>query len=109
MITFVNLLVRKEGLTHPDFLERWQGDHIDLATELPGLERYATSTPTDPAKSPYDGIVRLSFPDQQTMSEAFDSEVGKEVQADAATFADMGASEILIVEETTHVERETTE
>jgi len=36
--------------------------------------------------------------------EAFDSEVGQEVQADAAEFVDMEATERMIVEETAHVD-----
>ena len=36
--------------------------------------------------------------------EAFDSEVGQEMQADAAEFVDMDATERTIVEETVHVD-----
>ncbi|USZ72323.1 EthD family reductase [Natronosalvus halobius] len=104
MITFVNLLVRDDDLSHEEFCERWLGDHTDLASDLPGLERYVTSTPTDPSKSAYDGIVRLTFADGAAMAAAFESDVGQEVQADAATFADMEASETMVVEETVHVD-----
>ena len=109
MVTFVNLLVRSDDFDHEAFLERWQGDHIELAKRLPGLERYATSVPTSPEYASYDGIVQLEFPDHETLSDAFDSEIGQEVQEDAATFIDMDESETLIVDETVHLNEADTE
>lgn len=106
MITFVNLLVRREELSHEEFVDRWRGDHVELARALPGLEAYETSVPTDPSRSTYDGIVRLTFPDHETMSAAFDSAEGEAVQADAASFADMDRSEVLIVDTESHLEEE---
>lgn len=104
MIKFVNLLVREEGRSHEAFVDRWTGDHAGLAKELPGLVKYATSVPTDPDRSTYDGIVELYFEDSAALGEAFDSEVGQEVQADAAEFVDMDRSETMIVEETVQLD-----
>lgn len=100
MITFVNLLVRRDGLSHEEFLEWWTGPHADIARELPGLRAYRTAVPTDVEKSPYDGFVELTFDDMGALGESFDSSVGKEVQADAAEYVDMERSQTMIVEKT---------
>jgi hypothetical protein len=43
--------------------------------------------------------VELYFEDMDALAEAFDSELGQAVQADAAEFADVDAGETLYVEE----------
>lgn len=105
MIKFVNVLMRQEGLSHEEFRERWTGEHAELARELPDLRRYATSVPTDPEKTGYDGIVELYFDDVAALGAAFESEAGRAVQDDAAEFVDMDRSERLIVEETVQLDR----
>ena len=44
----VNLLVRRDDMTHEEFVEYWLDEHADLAAGLPGLKGYRTSVPTDP-------------------------------------------------------------
>lgn len=104
MIKMVNLLVRDEDVSHEEFVERWEGPHADIARELPGLRKYATSVPVDPERSEYDGIVELYFDDMGALGEAFDSETGKRVQADAAEFTDVERGPILYVEETVQLD-----
>ena len=104
MIKFVNVLVREEGMSHEEFVERWTGDHADLASELPNLRKYTTSVPVDPDKSNHDGIVELYFEDMAALGAAFESEAGQAVQDDAAEFVDMERSEQLIVEETVQLD-----
>lgn len=104
MPKIVDLLVRKDGYTHEEFAERWQGDHADLAKELPGLERYVTSVPTRQEESEYDGVLELYFEDMATLGDAFDSEIAQKVQDDAAEFIDLGAGPRLIVEETVQLD-----
>ncbi|ELZ72540.1 EthD family reductase [Haloferax volcanii] len=99
------MLVRDDDYTHEEFVERWRGNHADLARELPGLVKYATSVPTDPERSEYDGIVELYFEDMAALKAAFDSEVGQRVNADAAAFTDMERGPTLYVEETVHLDR----
>ncbi|WP_132058453.1 EthD family reductase [Halorussus amylolyticus] len=103
-VKLVDLLVRKEGLTHEEFVERWQGDHADLAEQLPGLQKYVTSVPKDHEKAGYDGLLELYFEDTAAIGAAFDSEVGQEVQADAAEFVDMDAGPTLVVDETVQLD-----
>lgn len=104
MPKIVDLLVRKDGYTHEEFAERWQGEHADLAKDLPGLERYVTSVPTDPSEAEYDGVLELYFEDMATLGEAFNSDLAAEVQADAAEFIDLDAGPRLIVEETVQLD-----
>jgi len=105
MVTLVQFMVRADGYDHGSFVERWRGEHAEMAQQLPGLQYYSTGVPTDPEKAPYDGVLELGFEDTAAMGEAFDSEIGQEVQADAAEFVDMDATERMIVEETVHVDR----
>jgi len=104
MPKIVDLLVRKDGYSHEDFVERWQGDHADLAKDLPGLERYVTSVPTQPDDVEFDGILELYFEDMAALAEAFDSDIAAEVQEDAAEFIDLEAGPRLVVEETVQLD-----
>ena len=104
MITMVELLVRADGYSHEAFLERWQGEHAELARELPGLKRYSTSAPTNPEEVEYDGVLQLTFESEAAMNEAWASEVGEEVMADAAEFVEIGAGPRMVVEDTVHVD-----
>lgn len=104
MPKIVDLLIRKDGYTHEQFTERWQGDHADLAQELPGLRRFVTSVPTDREWAEYDGVLELYFDDMAALAEAFDSDLGDAVQEDTAEFIDLGAGPRLIVEETVQLD-----
>lgn len=105
MLKMVNCLVRRDDLTHEAFVERWTGPHAELAKQLPGLRKYATSVPTDPERSAYDGVVELYFDDMAALKAAFDGEIGRRVTADAAEFVDRGAGPTLYVEETVRLDR----
>jgi uncharacterized protein (TIGR02118 family) len=104
MVKIVEFLHRKDGLSHEEFVERWRGEHGDLAKQLPGLQYYSTSVPTDPEKAEYDGVLELGFEDMEALGAAFESEIGREVEADAEEFLDAGAGPRMIVEESVHVD-----
>lgn len=104
MTKIVDLLVRRDGYTHEEFVDRWQGDHSELAKDLPGLQRYVTSVPTDPERTAYDGVLELYFEDMDALSDAFDSDLAETVQTDAAEFIDLEAGPRLIVEETVQLD-----
>jgi uncharacterized protein (TIGR02118 family) len=95
-----HLLVRKHGVTHEEFAERWQSEQAEIAKDLPGLKRYVTSVPTRPESADFDGVLELYFDDMFNLGEAFDSDIGEAVQNDAAEFIDLGAGPRVIVEET---------
>lgn len=104
MIKLVDLLVRKDGLSHEEFVERWTGEHADMATDLPGLVKYATSVPKDPEKAGYDGLLELYFEDSAALGAAFESEAGRRLTDDAEEFVDMDAGPTLVVEETVRLD-----
>jgi uncharacterized protein (TIGR02118 family) len=54
-------LVRKEGMTHEEFLDHWANEHVPLAKEIPGVVRYARVVPTDPENAEFDGVAELYF------------------------------------------------
>jgi uncharacterized protein (TIGR02118 family) len=104
VLKLVELLVRKEGLTHAEFADYWLDDHSPVAAEMPGVEKYVTSLPTDPDRSEYDGVLELYFEDMDALRAAFDSEAGAETLADAEEFLEVGAGPRMIVEETVQVD-----
>lgn len=104
MIKLVELLVRREGLTHAEFADYWLNEHSAIAERLPGVKKYTTSLPTDPERSEYDGVLELYFEDMDTLRAVFDSEAGAETLADAEEFLDVGAGPRMIVEETVQVD-----
>ena len=104
MITLVEFLVRDDEYSHEEFAERWQGDHADIARDLPGLKRYSTSVPVNPDDAEYDGVLELTFEDGRALNDAFESDVGQEVMDDAAEFTDPGAGPRMVVEETVHLD-----
>lgn len=100
MRKLVNLLVRKDGLGHDEFREYWLEEHAPLARDLPGVVKYTTSLPADPERSPYDGIAELYLEDTVDVGSVFDSESGRRVRNDAATFLDTEAGQVVIVDQT---------
>lgn len=54
-------LVRKDGLSHEEFLDHWANEHVPLAREIPGVVRYTRVTPTDPEHAEFDGVAELYF------------------------------------------------
>ncbi|UIP00782.1 EthD family reductase [Halobaculum sp. CBA1158] len=95
-------LRRRDDATFEEFREHYLEEHAPLAADLPGLERYTVSFPNDPDDASYDALAELYFADDEAMAESFASEIGREVTADAETFADMDAAERVVLEE--HVE-----
>lgn len=93
------LLVRRDDLSHEEFVEYWESEHAPLVEEMPGLRRYTTGIPGRPADSAYDGLAELYFEDFSAMRESYASETGEAVQADAHEFADMDESETLFLDE----------
>ena len=99
MVKMVVLLVRKPSLSYEEFLTHWEDEHVPLVEDLPGVERYVTSHPTDPEKSAYDGVAEVYFEDMETLGAAFDSEAGEALLADAEEFSDQAAGEVLYMSE----------
>lgn len=100
----VNLLVRRDDLSHDEFVEYWLEEHAPLAQSLPGVVKYTTSLPADPARTTYDGIAELSLAEGTSVGEVFESEAGKRLQADTENFLDESAGEFMVVTETVQFE-----
>lgn len=81
-------LNRKPGMTHREFGEYWYREHVDLATEMPGLVRYDLSFPENPDEAAYDGMAELYFKSEGALETAMDSTAGREAAADLQHFAD---------------------
>lgn len=94
------LLTKREELSHEEFVDYWESTHADLVESMPGVKRYTMGVPGRPEDSAYDGIAELYFEDFSAMREAYATEEGEALQADAHEFADMEASETLFVDET---------
>ena len=101
----VILLHREPSYSHEAFVERLRADHAPMATDLPGLERYSTAVPSDPEAASVDGISELYFESRAAMAEAFETDLGRRVQADAAEFMRIEDNETLVLDEAVHVDR----
>jgi uncharacterized protein (TIGR02118 family) len=56
-------LVRKDGMSHDEFMDHWANEHVPLAREIPGVVRYVRVVPTEPEHAEFDGIAELYFED----------------------------------------------
>jgi len=64
-------LVRKRPeLSREEFLERWTGEHVEIAKRLPGLRGYAIHI-LDGDAPPYDGIAITTFDSREDAERAF--------------------------------------
>jgi uncharacterized protein (TIGR02118 family) len=104
MRKLVNLLVRRDGLSHEEFVDYWLNEHAPMAESLPGVQGYATSVPADPDQTAYDGIAELYLASDASVGDVFANEAGERIQADTENFLDDDAGEIVVVEETVQFE-----
>ena len=74
MYKHVALLVRKDGLSHEEFVDHWQNTHTPIAKEIEGVYRYQQVLPADPEAAEFDGIAELFFDDLEELYDALGSE-----------------------------------
>ncbi len=74
MYKHVALLVRKEGMSHGEFVDYWQINHTEIAREIEGVVKYATVLPVNPEAAEFDGIAELYFDDLDALHDALGSE-----------------------------------
>ena len=67
-------LVRKEGMTHEEFVDHWQNNHTPIAREIEGVVKYDTVLPTNPEAAEFDGVAELYFDDLDALHDALGSE-----------------------------------
>ncbi|HEY3061859.1 MAG TPA: EthD family reductase [Roseiflexaceae bacterium] len=102
MIKIVLLLHRRADLTVEEFRRQWHGQHTELLSRLPGLQRLVLNDVLpgpDGAPPPCDGIAEDWFDSPEAMQAAFASPEGQAVAADAANFLDLARLQMLAVSE----------
>jgi uncharacterized protein (TIGR02118 family) len=78
MIKSLSLLVRKDGMTHAQFMKHWVDVHAPLALKVPGLRRYV--------QSHIFGIAETWYDDRDAMARALATPEMKALHADGALF-----------------------
>jgi uncharacterized protein (TIGR02118 family) len=87
MIKRCSFLRRNPSLSADEFAEHWLGRHVELAQELPHLQRYVINVIRDSGDG-YDGFAELWFESEELMEEALASPAGQTLRADASNFAE---------------------
>ena len=67
-------LVRKEEMSHEEFVDYWQTNHTPIAREIEGVVKYNTVLPTDPEHAEFDGVAELYFEDLEKLYDALGGE-----------------------------------
>jgi uncharacterized protein (TIGR02118 family) len=70
MIRRLSLVRKRPELSREEFLERWTGEHVEIAKRLPGLRGYVIHV-LDGEAPPYDGIAVTSFDSREDAERAF--------------------------------------
>ena len=78
-------LVRREGMSHDEFLDHWANEHVPIAREIPGVVRYARVVPTDPGAAEFDGVAELYFEDLGALRAALGSEGSRDYDPEHPT------------------------
>ena len=94
MVKSLGLLVRKEGMTHEQFMKHWVEIHAPLALKVPGIRRYVQSHIVDERHRPdipdigvaIDGVAELWYDDAEAMARAAATPEMKALHADGALF-----------------------
>ena len=105
MIKSLSLLVRKDGMTHEQFMKHWVDVHAPLALKVPGIRRYVQSHIVDERRRPdippigvdADGIAELWYDDREAMNRALATPEMRALHADGALF--IGRIQSFLVEE----------
>ena len=105
MIKSISLLVRKDGMTHAQFMKHWVDVHAPLALKVPGLRRYVQSHIFDERRRldipaigvEVDGIAETWYDDRDAMMRAAATPEMKALHADGALF--IGRIQSFLVEE----------
>ena len=113
MIKTLALLVRKDGLSHADFVKHWAEIHGPLAYACPGVARY---TQTEVKSSSFrtdgvagldvaiDGVAELWFADQAALDAFSASPATRALREDGTLF--IGRQISFLTEETVIIPRE---
>ncbi len=97
MIRRLSLVRRRPELTRAEFLDRWTGEHVEIAKRLPGLRGYVIHI-LDGDAPPFDGIAVTTFDSREEAERAFaDPELADGLRRTRDEFA--ASVEVYFVEE----------
>ena len=97
MIRRLSLVRKRPELTRAEFLDRWTGEHVEIAKRLPGLRGYVIHI-LDGDAPPFDGIAVTTFDSREEAERAFaDPELADGLRRTADEFA--ASVEVYFVEE----------
>ena len=77
------LLKRKEGLSFEEFKRHWLEVHAPLVCQLPGLRKSIFNFDLSDGDGDTDAVSELWFDTEKAFTEAYASEIGQQVAADA--------------------------
>jgi uncharacterized protein (TIGR02118 family) len=105
VIKAISLLVRKDGMTHQQFVAHWLEVHGPLARAVPGIRRYVQSHLLGDRKRAdipgidleIDGIAELWYDDREAMERSAATPEAKTLYADGTRF--IGRIRTFLVEE----------
>ena len=97
MIRRLSLVRKRPELTRAEFLDRWTGEHVEIAKRLPGLRGYVIHI-LDGDTPPFDGIAVTTFDSREEAERAFaDPELADGLRRTRDEFA--ASVEVYFVEE----------
>jgi uncharacterized protein (TIGR02118 family) len=102
VIKITLLLNRHDDMSADEFRRHWHGEHAELLSRLPGLQRLVLNDVLpgpDGALPPCDGISEDWFDSLEAMQAAFASPAGQAVAGDAANFVDLARMQMVVVGE----------
>ncbi len=82
MYKHVALLVRKDGMSHDEFVDYWQNNHTEIARDIEGVVKYSTVLPVTPDAAEFDGLAELYFEDLDALHDALGSEGSRDYDPD---------------------------
>lgn len=103
MIKLQSFLIRREDMSHEEFRDYWLNQHVPVAKDLRGLQRYRTAVPVDPEQSQYDGIAELYFNTVADFEAVLGADSDTEAIQDVTNFEK--DTDRHLVTETVHVDR----
>jgi uncharacterized protein (TIGR02118 family) len=104
VIRRLSLVRRRPELTRAEFLDRWTGEHVEIAKRLPGLRGYVIHI-LDGDAPPFDGIAVTTFDSREEAERAFaDPELADGLRRTRDEFA--ASVEVYFVEEHIIVQEE---
>ena len=107
-VTAVFGLVRREDLSHEEFVDYFHDTHIPLAKnalDASGIElqAYRSVIPLTPEDSPYDGLGELTFADLATFQQATETDRWERVLADVPNFTQPDENAVIVGVEHDHL------